>query len=178
MSQGDAFAPGDALKSVEILYVDDEPHRRDTMRKLLMSLAPRRVQVAESGAEALKVVMGTPCSLIVAEHKMKPMDGITLIRELRSAANYPRALIPALILGDPVGTDVVTAALAAGANHFIVKPVSPAKLYERIHWALSDARPFVIKDGRYVIKPHKMTLPQGASKSDLANPRGNVPPAA
>jgi len=39
MSQGDAFAPGDALANVEILYVDDENHRRDTMRKLLTNLA-------------------------------------------------------------------------------------------------------------------------------------------
>jgi CheY-like chemotaxis protein len=171
MSQGDAFVPGDALNSIEILYVDDEPHRRDVTRKMLMSLAPRRVQVAESGAEALKVVMGTPCSLMIAEHKMKPMDGIALVRELRSAQNYPRALIPALLLGDPVGTDIIKAALAAGANHFLIRPLSPGKLYERMQWALNDNRPFVVKDGRYVIKPLKMTLPDGATKSDFAATR-------
>ena len=167
MSQGDAFAPGDALTNVEILYVDDEGHRRDTMRKMLTNLAARRVQLAESGSEALKVVMGTPCTVLIAEHRMKAMDGIELVRELRSARNYPRALIPVLLLGDAVGTDIIKAALAAGANQFLIKPMTPAKLYERISWVLNDNRPFVVKDGRYVIKPLKMKLPDGATKSDL-----------
>jgi CheY-like chemotaxis protein len=162
------FAPGDALNGIEILYVDDDSQRRDSMRKLLMSLAPRRVQVAENVSEALKVVMGTQCGLVVCEHRMKPVDGIRFVRELRSATNYPRALIPVVLLGDPVGTDVIKAALAAGANSFLIKPVTPAKLYERLQWTLGDTRPFVVKDGRYVIKPMKMTLPEGASRSDIA----------
>jgi CheY-like chemotaxis protein len=168
MAQGDTFVPGDALHGVELLYVDDEPQRRDVMRKLLMNLKPRRVQVAESSAEALKVVMGTPCNIVIAEHRLKAMDGIALVRELRSAVNYPRAIIPVLLLGDPVGTDVIKAALGAGANHFLIKPVSPEKLYERIHGVLNDNRPFVVKDGRYVIKPSKMTLPGGATKTGLS----------
>jgi two-component system, chemotaxis family, chemotaxis protein CheY len=166
MTQNDAFAPGDALNGVEILYVDDDSQRRDSMRKLLAALAPRRVQVAESAAEALKVIMGTPCGLVVAEHRMRPLDGIQFVRELRAASNYPRALIPTLLLGDPVGTDVIKAALAAGANSFLIKPVTPAKLYERLQWALADTRPFVVKDGRYVIKPAKVTLPEGSTLPD------------
>ena len=168
MTENDSFAPGDALHGIEILYVDDEPHRRDEMRRMLMNLAPRRVQIAESGQEALKVVMGTGCSLVVVEHKMKAMDGIELVREIRAASNYPRALIPTLLVGERVGTEIIRQALTVGANHFLVKPISPTKLYERIQWALSDTRPFVVKDGHYVIKPSKMTLPEGASKSDLA----------
>jgi two-component system chemotaxis response regulator CheY len=168
MSQDGAFKPGDALNGIEILYVDDESARRDSMRKLLMSLAPRRVQVAENGPEALKVVMGTPCGLVIAEHRMKPIDGIQFVRELRMAAHYPRALIPVLLLGDPVGADTIKDALAAGANSFLIKPVTPAKLYERLQWILGDTRPFVVKDGRYVIKPAKITLPEGASRTDIA----------
>jgi CheY-like chemotaxis protein len=167
MAQDDSFVPGNALHGIEVLYVDDEPQRRDVMRKILMNLHPRRVQVAESSAEALKVVMGTPCNIVVAEHRLKAMDGIALVRELRAATNYPRAIIPVLLLGDPVGTDIIKAALGAGANHFLIRPVTPEKLYDRIHGVLNDNRPFVVKDGRYVIKPSKMTLPEGATKSDL-----------
>jgi two-component system chemotaxis response regulator CheY len=152
MSQGDAFAPGDALRSVDILYVDGESHRRDGMRRLLLSLGARSVQLTEPGPEALKVALATTCGLVIAEHQTKPVDGIAFVRQLRAVANYPRALLPALIVGDPVSTDVVKAALAAGANHFLVKPLSPAKLYERIAWAVADNRAFAISDGHYVIK--------------------------
>jgi CheY-like chemotaxis protein len=168
MSQGDVFAPGDALRNAEILYVDGESHRRDAMRRMLLSLGAGRVQVAESGREALKVVFGTPCNLVIAEHRMTPMDGIQLVREIRAVANYPRALLPALVVGDPVGSDVISAAFEAGANLFLVKPLSAAKLYERISWAISDSRAFAVKDGHYVIKPAKPKLAAGAAPTAAA----------
>jgi CheY-like chemotaxis protein len=152
MPYSNAFAPGDALRNVEVLYVDDESPRRDAMRRMLMSLGVRRVQVAENGAEALIVLAGSLCGLVIAQHQMKAMNGVELIREIRSVKNYPRALVPTLILGDPVAPNAVAAALDAGANHFLVKPITPVQLYERMEWVLSDARPFAVKDGHYVIK--------------------------
>jgi CheY-like chemotaxis protein len=168
MSQGEAFAPGDALHNVEVLYVDSDPQRRDSMRRMLSSLGVRRVQIAETGAEAITVIKGTQCNLVIAAHAMKPMDGVQFVRELRAVGNYPRALVPTLIVGEPVGPEIVTSALAAGANHFLVTPLNPTKLYERMAWAVGDNRPFIVKDGRYVIKPTKMTLPAGATKAQIA----------
>jgi len=51
-AQGDDFGPGDALRNVEILYVDDEFHSREAMRRMLMSLGARRVQVAKAAPKA------------------------------------------------------------------------------------------------------------------------------
>src|SRR5258705_1774716 len=168
MAEGEEFAPGDALRSVEILYVDDESQRRDLMRRTLMSLGARRVQVGESGTEGLKVVLGTTCAFVIVEHKMTPMDGIAFVRELRSASNYPRALVPALIVGESASTDVVRAALSAGANNFLVKPISPAKLYERIGWAIADARPWVVREGHYIIRPAKAAAPASMARTAAA----------
>jgi PleD family two-component response regulator len=165
MSEEGVFAPGDALRKAEILYVDSDLHRRDAMRRVLLGLGAARVQIAESGSEALKVVAGTPCNLVIAEHRMTPMDGIRLVREIRSVTNYPRALVPALIIGDPVKTEVVAAAFQAGANLFLVRPLSAATLYERIGWAIADSRPFAVKDGHYVIRPAK---PKVQARSTVA----------
>jgi CheY-like chemotaxis protein len=162
VGQEEIFVPGDALRKADILYVDPESQRRETMRRMLLSLGSARVQVAESGMEALKVVLGTPCNLIVTEHKMSPVDGIEFVREIRAASNYPRALVPALILGDPVGSDIISAAFEAGANLFLVKPLSAPKLYERLAWALADQRPFMLKDGHYLIRPGRAKLAQAA----------------
>jgi PleD family two-component response regulator len=155
MGQEDAFAPGDALRKAEILYVDGDSHRRDALRRLLLSLGAARVQVAESGKDAIKVVLGTPCNLVIVEYGITPADGIQLLREIRKATNYPRALVPVLMVSDPIGSDIIAAAFEAGANHFLIRPLHAPKLYERIAWALGDSRPFVVKDGRYVFKPAK-----------------------
>jgi PleD family two-component response regulator len=152
MAQEDVFSPGDALHNVEILYVDGDSRRGDALRRLLLSLGAARVQVVESAKEAISIALGTPCNLVIAEYRMTPMDGIQFVREIRTVANYPRALLPILIVSDPVRSEVIGAAFEAGANHFMIRPLHASKLYERIVWALGDSRPFVVKDGRYVIK--------------------------
>lgn len=152
MSNGDAFAPGEALRNIDILYVDDEPHRRDTMRRMLQALGARRVQLADSGAVGLTVFAGAPVGLVLVEHRMAPMDGITFIRRIRDVALYPKALVPALLIGEKVGPDLVRAAFEAGANHVLSKPMSAAALYERLDWAIRDSRPFAVHNGHYVIK--------------------------
>ena len=155
MGQEEIFSPGDALRNVEILYVDGDSHRRDALRRLLLSLGAARVQVAESAKEAIKVALGTHCNLVIAEYHMTPLDGIQLVRNIRTVVNYPRAHVPVLIVSDPVGSEVIAAAFEAGANHFLIRPLHASKLYERIVWALGDSRPFVVKDGHYVIKAAK-----------------------
>ena len=84
MGHQDVFAPGDALRKADILYVGAEPQAHNAMRRMLLSLGSGRVQVAESGKEALKLLLGSPCNLIITEHKMSPMDGIQLVRAIRA----------------------------------------------------------------------------------------------
>ena len=152
MGQEEAFTPGDALRNAEILYVDGDSQRGDALRRMLLSLGVARVQVVESAKDAIKVALGTHCNLVIAEYRLPPMDAIQLVREIRTVVNYPRALLPVLIVGDPVSSDIIGAAFEAGANHFMIRPLHASKLYEHIVWALRDSRPFVVKDGHYVIK--------------------------
>lgn len=152
MGQEEVFAPGDALRNAEILYLDGDSQRGDVVRRVLLNLGAARVQVAESAKEGLKIALSTPCNLIIAEYRLTPTDGIQFVRDIRAVANYPRALLPVLLVSEPVSSDIIAAAFEAGANHFMIRPLHASKLYERIVWALSDSRRFVVKDGRYVIK--------------------------
>ena len=163
MDQEEVFAPGDALRNVEILYVDGDSHRRDALRRLLLSLGTAHVQVAESAKEAIKITLGTHCNLVIAEYHMAPMDGVQFVRDIRAVVNYPRALLPILIVSDPVGSDIIAAAFEAGANHFLIRPLHASKVYERIVWALGDSRGFVVKEGHYVIKPAKPKVPAASA---------------
>jgi CheY-like chemotaxis protein len=165
MTQSDTFAPGEALRDVPILYADGESHRRDLMRQLLITLGARRIQLAESGMEARRLFRDTSAGLVLVEQKLPDMDATALIQVLRSTRNYPKALVPMLVVGEASKPETVRAALDAGANHFVVKPICPAKLYERMCWALADKRAFAVKDGRYVLAP-------------LARPASNSPKSA
>lgn len=153
MNQGDSFSPGNALHDIDILCVDGEAYRRHLMRRMLVSFGARNVVIAVSAEEALVLFAQMTPGLVITERCMTPLDGIALIRQMRSAKNYPKALVPAIVLSDSASSEVVAAAFEAGANHFIVRPVSRAQLYARIERTLQDTRGFAVKDGRYVLKP-------------------------
>jgi CheY-like chemotaxis protein len=155
IGQPTSFPPGDALRRARILYVDGESHRREVMRQVLLRLGSASVEVAGSGEAALKMLVATRCNLIliVTENKVNSMHGIDLVRRIRCATNYHRALAPVLMLADPpMPAETISAALAAGANLFAIKPLSPDKLYERLVWVFADRRPLVIEDGHYIIR--------------------------
>ncbi len=162
MRKTDAFAPGDALRHVDILYVDADPRRRDGMRRLLLSMGVRRVQLAESADVGLTVLAGSNIGIVIAEQQ--PIDGIAFIRRVRDVAMYPKSLVPSLLIGESIGPDIARAAFAAGANHILVKPLSPSALYNRLVWAVEDNRSFSVENGYYVLRQP----PQAGSKPAAA----------
>lgn len=151
MGQGNAFAPGEALRDVGILYADGESFRRDMMRQQLLTLGATVISLAESGGEALELFLRARVGLVLVEEKLPDMSGTDLVRQLRATRHYPKALVPMLVIGEASDPSKLRALMEAGANIVVVKPVSPAKLYERMGWALRDKRAFSVKDGRYVL---------------------------
>ena len=110
MGEDEVFAPGDALRNLEILCVDSDSQRGDALRKLLLNLGAARVQVVESAKEGIRAALGTSCNLVIAEYRLTPTDGIQFVRDIRTVANYPRALLPVLIVSDPERSEIIGAA--------------------------------------------------------------------
>jgi len=152
MSENHIASAQPDLHKLNVLFVDASTRTRELMRALLAGFAVRSVRLAETGEEALGILKRKDVGLIITDWQLAPMDGFAFIRRVRAVANYPKAIIPIMVLSAKVDPKIVETALEAGANHFVTKPVVPAKLLERIHWALADRRPYVIEKGRYVLQ--------------------------
>ena len=68
--------------SRRILFVDDEPLQRETMKDILMRLG-YDVQIAENGGEALEIFQRETFPLIITDLSMPEMDGTQLCRQIR-----------------------------------------------------------------------------------------------
>lgn len=136
------------------MAVDDSAGMRQLLTSVLQSLGVRHVQTADSGPEALALARLTPPDLFIIDWEMRPMDGLTLLREIRRVANTVMAHIPIVVLTAHSSPQVVRAALSNGANQFLTKPVVPQTLLNRLLWALNDRRILVDKAG-YLVHPTK-----------------------
>ena len=106
-----------------ILVVDDSAlvrlYYRDTLER-----AGFEVEQAINGIEK---VLAQPFDLVIVDVNMPRMDGFSFLRTLRRAA-ADVATLPALVITTEAGEQDLDAARAAGANFYLIKPVSQQDL--------------------------------------------------
>jgi two-component system chemotaxis response regulator CheY len=108
-------------ESSTVLVVDDATLMRAFYRTVLET-AGFTIEEAFNGVEALeKLALVTP-DLLIVDVNMPQMDGLTFVRAVRSMA-LPLSSIPVLITSTEASAEDHAAARAAGANHYLVKPV-------------------------------------------------------
>ena len=110
-----------------ILVVDDEGPLADLVASLLFEEG-YRVAVAYDGLSGFETALRLKPNLIVSDVQMPKLDGMTLLRRLRSVGNTaPVILMSAVYIYE-------TGILA----HFIPKPFDLDHLLEVVHDALND----------------------------------------
>lgn len=102
-----------------ILIVDDSPDIRLVMRRLL-EVRGHAVEVAGSGAEALRKVAEGPFDLMLLDISMPEMDGLSVLRALHDASGTPR--LPVIMLSALSGEQHLAEASELGACDYLVKP--------------------------------------------------------
>ncbi|MHB8972979.1 MAG: response regulator [Pirellulaceae bacterium] len=107
------------------LVVDDSTSMRQ-MVSFTMKEAGFNVLEGANGQEALKRVEGQRVDVVVTDLNMPVMDGITLIRQLRSNPLYK--FTPILMLTTESQDSKKQEGKAAGATGWIIKPFNPQQL--------------------------------------------------
>lgn len=117
------------LRGCRVLLVDDEPDARDMAQAALNSLGAE-VRVAGSGAEVLRLLATETCDVLVSDIGMPEMDGLTLIRTIRH--RWSAEALPAVALTAFAMESDRQAALAAGFQRYVTKPISLLRLSEAV----------------------------------------------
>jgi two-component system chemotaxis response regulator CheY len=116
----------DTRASGRILIADDASLVRMFYGEALRG-AGYDVDEALNGLEALEKLLIAPAGLIVLDVNMPLMDGMTFLRTLRRG-DLPLAATPVLVTSTEKAPRDAELARAAGANFYLVKPVSPDAL--------------------------------------------------
>ena len=113
-----------------ILVVDDSSLVRLYYRD---ALAPAGFEIdqAINGIEALEKVLAKPFDLIIVDVNMPRMDGFSFLRVLRAQASAASST-PAVVISTEASAQDSEEARAAGANYYLIKPVSEASLRDHV----------------------------------------------
>lgn len=108
-----------------ILAVDDSASIRQMVCFTLKGAGYSVVEAAD-GEAALALARNTQVNLVLTDVNMPKMDGISLIKSLRTLPNYK--FTPMLMLTTESAADKKQEGKAAGATGWLVKPFNPEQL--------------------------------------------------
>jgi len=123
------------MSKASVLIVDDEKNILSTLSRALR-IEDYEVDVAGSAPMALEKSATKAYDLILVDVMMPEMDGITMLRELRSSGNE----VPVIVMSGHGTIDTALEATRLGAKDFIEKPIASERLLLSLEHALELTR--------------------------------------
>lgn len=126
--------------TISVLYVDDEPELLMLGKIYLERTGNFEVSTANGGKEALRLLSETEYDIIVSDYQMPGMDGLDLLKALKSIDNPP----PFILFTGRGREEVAIEALNNGADFYLQKGGDPksqfAELSNKIQHSASRKR--------------------------------------
>lgn len=123
------------MKDIKILIVDDVASVRNVTKSILMVDEYTDIALASDGANALVQLENKTFDLIICDWEMPNMDGLELLVEIKKDDRLKN--IPFLMLTSNTDKVKVNVALNAGATDYVIKPIQPSALLEKIKSCLT-----------------------------------------
>ncbi len=142
-----------------VMVVEDNRFMRDLLCSTLSAFGIENVIAEDDGASAirrLKLSRSNPkaaglgaVDVILSDYVMPVVDGILLLRWLRTGTGVPDRFVPFIMVSGAADRDVVEQARGAGVTEFVAKPYSARSLADRLLMVINHPRQFVLSPGYF-----------------------------
>ncbi len=124
-----------AMPEQRILVVDDEVSVTELF-SMMLEMEGYRVRVVHDVQSAKNALEEEPADLLLVDIMMPEASGLELCRYVRAEPSL--ASTPIIVISARSQLDEVHEGLAAGADTYLLKPVSKNELVEAVQQALAD----------------------------------------
>ena len=119
-----------------ILIVDDSQTMRQLIKMALHRLSSTTIEEAVDGAAGLKMLATEHYDVVLLDVNMPVMDGLTLLKTLRSTPNLAKT--PVIMLTKEGMDDVKQKAGSFGVSAYLTKPAKSAEILAAVQKALAE----------------------------------------
>jgi len=145
------------IRGLNVLVADKNHFMRRLTRTMLMNLGAKSVIEAADGLAALEAIRTCDPDVMFLEWDLPVLDGMEVIRIVRSPGVFPRPNLPIIMLTARSSRRCVVQALRAGVHEFLLKPTSPKALRDRLTSILLNPRPMLKLGEFYVPQPRRLS---------------------
>ena len=119
-----------------IQYVEDNETNAEVMRGILALRPQVDLEVSSLGLEGLAAIRARRPSLVLLDMQLPDIDGLELLRRLQ--ADDETADIPVIVVSADATEARIAEAIAAGATHYLTKPVNVPEFLSAVDSVLED----------------------------------------
>lgn len=145
---------------MKILSLEDD-HAQSELIRIVLGAEGHEVNTVREGSEAIRYLENATADLLVLDWQVSDISGIEVLGWVRERIGRN---LPVLFLTNRTREDETIAALNAGADDYMIKPVRRRELVARVNALLRRAYPPVhrhetrMEVGRYTIDFHMRTV--------------------
>lgn len=129
----------DGMQDVKgkVLYIEDQDINQVLMEAQLSDLPGITLIQATTGAEGVRLVRSEHPDLVLLDMHLPDIDGLELLRHLKSDPST--ADIPVVAVSADALASQIEAAIQAGAQQYLTKPISVSELLAVVDAVLEGA---------------------------------------
>jgi DNA-binding response OmpR family regulator len=122
-------------RPARLLVVDDDDDIR-ALYSATLQYAGYYPRLAASGEQALAEARELPPDVVISDVSMPGLSGLEVCRLLKTEPRTSRSAV--LLISALAGAEHRAAGLAAGADDYLTKPISPSQLLHRVRQLLGS----------------------------------------
>ena len=122
---------------------------------MLTNLGIKSTYESPDGVAALDAIRNVNPDIMIMDWDMPVLDGREVMRIVRAPGVYPKPNLPVIMLTDVGLQSRVTTAMRLGVHEFLVKPISPKTLQQRLLGLILNPRPMVRAGKFYIPMPRR-----------------------
>lgn len=142
-----------------VMVVEDNRFMRDLLCATLSAFGIENIIAEDDGASTIRRLklsrtnpkaagLGT-VDIILADYVMPVVDGMLLLRWLRTGSGVPDRFVPFVMVSGAADREVVAQARDAGVTEFLAKPYSARTLADRLLMVINQPRPYILAPGYF-----------------------------
>ena len=131
------------IRGLTFLVADPNAYFSSICHSILRGFGATKVIEVRDAGDATKTMMQHKIDLLLCDAKIPPDGGIKFTQTIRSDTESEFRTVPILIMTNDTRANAIASARDCGANMLIVKPMSPASLYDRLLWVAFNPRKFI-----------------------------------
>jgi two-component system chemotaxis response regulator CheY len=139
-----------AIEGLVVLIADSNAYTRRLTRQMLATIGVKSVYEVADGIAALNTLPAIKADVMVLDWHLLGLEGPEVMRIVRSPGAFPKSNLPVIMMTDQGLQSRVTTALRVGVHEFLIKPISPKTLQQRLLGIVLNPRPMV-RAGRFYI---------------------------